>query len=261
MPAEAALGDRVDLAFMNTQVTRGAGTLLVTSTGMATEVGHISDMLQGATAEETPLTKQLNELTNQILVIAGVALVISIALGLWRDQDFDELFLTAIAFAVSAIPTGLPAVVTTILAAGTTTLAAAGAIVKRLRSVETLGSTSAINSDKTGTLTLNQMTAVQMTVVGRRYTRQRRGLLDGRPDRPCRRRGRRPARPLPAAHGALRGRRGHAMATSSATPPRAPSSSSPPRAAWTRSSPASATRASRRCPSTPPTSSWPPSTP
>ena len=168
--AEAALGDRVDLAFMNTQVTRGAGTLLVTATGMATEVGHISDMLQGATAEETPLTKQLNALTNQILVIAGVALVISIALGLWRDQEFDELFLTAIAFAVSAIPTGLPAVVTTILAGGTTTLAAAGAIVKRLRSVETLGSTSAINSDKTGTLTLNQMTAVQMTVVGRRYS-------------------------------------------------------------------------------------------
>jgi Ca2+-transporting ATPase len=170
VPAEAALGDRVDLAFMNTQVTRGAGTLLVTATGMATEVGHISDMLQGATAEETPLTRQLNGLTNQILAIAGVALVISIALGLWRDQDFDELFLAAIAFAVSAIPTGLPAVVTTILAGGTTTLAAAGAIVKRLRSVETLGSTSAINSDKTGTLTLNQMTAVQMTVVGRRYS-------------------------------------------------------------------------------------------
>jgi Ca2+-transporting ATPase len=82
----------------------------------------------------------------------------------------STLFLTAIAFSVSAIPTGLPAVVTTILAAGTTTLAAAGAIVKRLRSVETLGSTSAINSDKTGTLTLNQMTAVQMAVVGRRYS-------------------------------------------------------------------------------------------
>jgi Ca2+-transporting ATPase len=167
--AEAPLGDRIDMAFMNTQVTRGAGTLLVTSTGMATEVGHISDMLQGESAEATPLTKQLNSLTNQILVIAGVSLVISIGLGLWREQPFDELFLTAVAFAVAAIPTGLPAVVTTILSAGTQTLAAAGAIVKRLRSVETLGSTSAINSDKTGTLTLNQMTAAQMTVVGRRY--------------------------------------------------------------------------------------------
>ena len=79
------------------------------------------------------------------------------------------LFLTAVAFAVSAIPTGLPAVVTAVLSDGTAKLAAAGAIVKRLRSVETLGSTSAINSDKTGTLTLNQMTSVQMTIGGRRY--------------------------------------------------------------------------------------------
>src|SRR4029453_765396 len=157
------------VASMNTQVTRGAATFLVTATGMATEVGHISDMLQSQTAEATPLTKQLNKLTNQILVIAGVALAISIALGLARNQPFDVLFLSAVAFSVSAIPTGLPAVVTTILAAGTPTRAAAGAIVKRLRSVETLGSTSAINSDKTGTLTLNQMTAVQMAVAGERF--------------------------------------------------------------------------------------------
>jgi Ca2+-transporting ATPase len=127
-------------------------------------------MLSGQVSEETPLTKQLNSLTNQILVIAGVALAISVGLGLWRDQPFDAVFLTAVAFAVSAIPTGLPAVVTTVLAAGTSTLAKAGAIVKRLRSVETLGSTSAINSDKTGTLTLNQMTAVEMAIVGHRFT-------------------------------------------------------------------------------------------
>ena len=76
--ADAALGDRVDMAFMNTQVTRGAATFVVTATGMSTEVGHISDMLQSQTAEATPLTKQLNKLTNQILVIAGVALAISI---------------------------------------------------------------------------------------------------------------------------------------------------------------------------------------
>ena len=165
----AALGDRVDLAFMNTQVTRGAGTILVVKTGMATEVGHISGMLQVAKDEITPLTKQLNSLTNQILIIAGVALMASIGIGLWRHTPFSELFLTAVAFSVSAIPTGLPAVVTAILSSGTQTLAKAGAIVKRLRSVETLGSTSAINSDKTGTLTLNQMTAVQMAVLGRRY--------------------------------------------------------------------------------------------
>ncbi len=167
--ADAALGDRIDLAFMNTQVTRGAGMLLVTTTGMSTEVGHISGMLQTTKDEVTPLTRQLNALTNQILVIAGVALAASLIIGWLRNTPFDILFLTAIAFSVSAIPTGLPAVVTAILSMGTTALAAKGAIVKRLRSVETLGSTSAINSDKTGTLTLNQMTAVQMAVVGRRY--------------------------------------------------------------------------------------------
>src|SRR6188508_281493 len=166
----AGLGDRVDLAFMNTQVTRGAGTILVTNTGMTTEVGHISGMLNVTKDEVTPLTRQLNALTNQILVIAGVALLISIGIGLWRNTPIDELFLTAIAFAVSAIPTGLPAVVTAILSAGTTKLASQGAIVKRLRSVETLGSTSAINSDKTGTLTLNQMTTVELTIPGRRFT-------------------------------------------------------------------------------------------
>jgi Ca2+-transporting ATPase len=166
---DAALGDHVDMAFMNTQVTRGAGTLLVTGTGMSTEVGHISGMLQVAEDEKTPLTLQLETLTTQILIIAGLALIASIVIGLARDVAFQTLFLTAVAFSVSAIPSELPAVVTAILSAGTTTLAGAGAIVKRLRSVETLGSTSAINSDKTGTLTLNQMTAVQMALVGRRY--------------------------------------------------------------------------------------------
>jgi Ca2+-transporting ATPase len=167
--ADAALGDRIDMAFMNCQVTRGSGTVLVTTVGMATEVGHISGMLQATGVEKTPLTKQLDALTNQILVIAGIALVISIGLGLYRGVQAQELFLSAVAFAVAAIPTALPAVVTAILSKGSQSLAAAGAIMKRLRSVETLGSTSALNSDKTGTLTLNQMTAVQMAIVGRRY--------------------------------------------------------------------------------------------
>ena len=167
--ADAALGDRVDMAFMNCQVTRGAGTILVTTTGMATEVGHISGMLNATGIEKTPLTKQLDALTNQILIIAGVALVVSIGLGLYRGVQLQELFLSAVAFAVAAIPTALPAVVTAILSKGSQSLADAGAIMKRLRSVETLGSTSALNSDKTGTLTLNQMTAVQMAIVGRRY--------------------------------------------------------------------------------------------
>ena len=169
VPADAALGDRVDLAFMNCQVTRGAGTIIVVTTGMATEVGHISGMLQATTIDKTPLTKQLDALTNQILVIAGIALVVSTGLGLYRGVQLQELFLSAVAFAVAAIPTALPAVVTAILSKGSQMLADAGAIMKRLRSVETLGSTSALNSDKTGTLTLNQMTAVQMAIVGRRY--------------------------------------------------------------------------------------------
>ena len=167
--ADSALGDRVDMAFMNCQVTRGAGTILVTTTGMGTEVGHISGMLQATKVDKTPLTKQLDALTNQILVIAGVALLVSIGLGLYRGVQAQELFLSGVAFAVAAIPTALPAVVTAILSKGSQTLADTGAIMKRLRSVETLGSTSALNSDKTGTLTLNQMTAVQMAIVGRRY--------------------------------------------------------------------------------------------
>ncbi len=183
--ADAALGDRLDMAFMNTNVTRGSGQFVVTATGMNTEVGHISGMLQVAGDEETPLTRQINALTQQLLVIAGVSLLASIAIGYFRyDQTFDVLFVTAIAFAVSAIPTGLPAVITTILSYGTQTMAKAGAIVKQLRSVETLGSTSAINSDKTGTLTLNQMTAVEMAIPGRRYTVSGTGYgIEGRIER------------------------------------------------------------------------------
>ena len=158
------------MVFMNTNVTRGSGSFVVTSTGMATEVGHISHMLQSTDDADTPLTIQLKKLTSQILVIAGAAVAVSVVLNLSRGESFDTVFTAAIAFAISAIPTGLPAVVTTILSYGTQMLAKANAIMKRLRSTETLGSTSAINSDKTGTLTLNQMTAVEMTIPGRRYT-------------------------------------------------------------------------------------------
>src|SRR4051812_26530059 len=168
--SETPLGDRTDMVYMNTNVTRGAATFVVTETGMSTEVGHISNLLQAEGDTETPLTKQLAKLTNQILILSGLAVVISMILNLSRGQAFTAVFTAAIAFAVAAIPTGLPAVITTILSLGTQTLAKANAIVKRLRSTETLGSTSAINSDKTGTLTLNQMTAVEMTLPGRQYT-------------------------------------------------------------------------------------------
>jgi P-type Ca2+ transporter type 2C len=167
--AGTPLGDRTDMVYMNTNVTRGAGEFVVTATGMATEVGHISGLLAEEQAVKTPLTRQMDRLTGQILVIAGIALVTSMALNLARGETFIAVFNAAIAFAIAAIPVGLPTVVTTILAWGTQQLAKAGAIMKRLASTQTLGSTSAINSDKTGTLTLNQMTAVQMTAAGRRY--------------------------------------------------------------------------------------------
>ena len=167
--AGAPLGDRTDMVYMNTNVTRGTGEFVITATGMATEVGHISGMLAEEQDVTTPLTRQLDRLSKQILVIAGLALIASMALNLARGDTFIAVFNAAVAFAIAAIPVALPAVVTTILAWGTEQLAKAGAIMKRLPSTETLGSTSAINSDKTGTLTLNQMTAVQMTAAGRRY--------------------------------------------------------------------------------------------
>ena len=167
--ADAPLGDRSDMVYMNTNVTRGTGEYVVTSTGMATEVGHISGMLQRQDESKSPLTIQLEKLTKQLVTIAGLALVASVAINMARGQSFTEVFTVAVAFAIAAIPTGLPAVVTTILSRGTRLLADANAIVKRLRSTETLGATSAICSDKTGTLTLNQMTAVELTIPGRRY--------------------------------------------------------------------------------------------
>jgi Ca2+-transporting ATPase len=166
---EAPLGDRTDMVYMNTNVTRGAGEYVVTATGMQTEVGHISGMLQHEDESKSPLTRQLEKLTKQLVTIAGLALVASVALNMLRGQSFTEVFTVAVAFSIAAIPTGLPAVVTTILSRGTRLLADANAIVKRLRSTETLGATSAICSDKTGTLTLNQMTAVELTIPGRRY--------------------------------------------------------------------------------------------
>jgi P-type Ca2+ transporter type 2C len=167
---EVPLGDRVDMAYMNSTVTRGRGEMVVTATGMTTEVGQISGMLSTVQQEKTPLTRQLDQLTVLLTIMAAAALVLVVVIGLIRGESFDDLFLLGISLAVAAIPTGLPAVVTTVLSLGTQALAAKGAIVKRLRSVETLGSTSAICSDKTGTLTLNQMTARQLIVAGRRYS-------------------------------------------------------------------------------------------
>ena len=105
---DVPLGDRVDMAYMNSQVTRGRGEMVVTATGMSTEVGHISGMLSGVEQEKTPLTKQLDQLTLLITIMAAVALVLIIVLGLARGEDFDTLFLVGISLAIAAIPTGLP---------------------------------------------------------------------------------------------------------------------------------------------------------
>ena len=168
--ADTPLGDRTDMVYMNTNVTRGAGEFVVTATGMATRrLATSQECCRLEKGAKTPLTRQLDKLTRQIFLIAGLALAVSVVISLARGDTFTAVFNAAVAFAIGALPENLPAVVTTILAYGTQALAKVGAIMKRLQSTETLGSTAAINSDKTGTLTLNQMTAVQMAVVGRRY--------------------------------------------------------------------------------------------
>ncbi len=164
--ADAPLGDRHCMAYMNTSVTRGRAEMIVTTTGMGTEMGNIADLLNKTEADKTPLQKQLDKLTVVIASLAGLAFLIMLLLGWRNEQPFDTIFIAGIALAISAIPTGLPAVVTTMYSMGTRQLASQGAIVKRLPSVETLGSVSAICSDKTGTLTLNKMTAREFTIPG-----------------------------------------------------------------------------------------------
>ena len=163
---EVALGDRLCMAYMNTSVTRGRAEMIVTGTGMNTEIGKIAGMLNQTEAEKTPLQKKLDELTQIFIVLGGVSILAVIAFGLLRDEDLETLFITGVALAISCIPTGLPAVVTSLLSLGTRDLARENAIVKRLPAVETLGSTSSICSDKTGTLTLNKMTARDLIIPG-----------------------------------------------------------------------------------------------
>jgi Ca2+-transporting ATPase len=168
---EVPLGDQANMAFMNTSVTRGRGEFMVTATGMATQMGNIADLLNKTETDKTPLQKQLDHLTRIIAAIAGIAFLLMIILGIRNGQPFNEIFIAGVALAISAIPTGMPAVVTTMYSMGTRKLAEMNAIVKRLPSVETLGSVSAICSDKTGTLTLNKMTAREFTIPGQnRFT-------------------------------------------------------------------------------------------
>ena len=167
---DVAIGDRLNMAFMNTNVTRGHGEIIVTTTGMGSEVGHIAHMLAGQKTEKTPLTKQVDRLTIFIIIAALFAFVAIVVMGLAQGESFAVLFGIGVALAVGSIPDALPAVVTTILSVGSINMAKKNAIMKSLPAVETLGSTSAINTDKTGTLTLNQMTVREIATVGHRYT-------------------------------------------------------------------------------------------
>jgi Ca2+-transporting ATPase len=166
---DAPLAERINMAFMNTVVTRGRAELLVTGTGMATEMGRLAGMLAEAEAGPTPLQIQLDALGRRLAVIAGVVIALIFALGLLRGVPLVEVLLTSIALAVAAIPEGLPAVVTVTLALGMHRMAQQRAIVKKLAAVETLGCTTVICSDKTGTLTMNQMTARAAVFQGRRF--------------------------------------------------------------------------------------------
>jgi Ca2+-transporting ATPase len=147
---------------MHTPVTHGSGEMIVTATGAGTEVGKIAGMLSTTAREKTPLTRQLNTLTLWIAGAAGFTMVAMFILGAQRGQSSTALFVSAVALAIAAIPEAMPTVLQVVLSLGAGELASRGAIVTDLASVETLGSTSAINSDKTGTLTMNQMTAVEV---------------------------------------------------------------------------------------------------
>jgi P-type Ca2+ transporter type 2C len=168
-PGEHALAERINMAFMNTVITRGRLELVVTATGMGTEMGRISGLLDAAQESATPLQMQLDALGKRLALIAGVVVSLIFVFGILRGDPLVQTIMTSIALAVAAIPEGLPAVVTVTLAIGMHRMARNRAIVKKLAAVETLGSTTVICSDKTGTLTLNQMTARTLFFRGRRF--------------------------------------------------------------------------------------------
>ncbi|HKI97607.1 MAG TPA: HAD-IC family P-type ATPase [bacterium] len=167
---ELPLADRRNMVYMNTVVTRGRGWFIVTSTGRQTQIGHLADRLAEEPEGATPLQRQLDGLGKRLSAVAGVIIAVIFALGIWRGTALADVVLNAIALAVAAIPEGLPAVVTVTLALGMQRMVRQRAIVKRLSAVETLGSTTVICSDKTGTLTMNQMTVRAGYYRGERFT-------------------------------------------------------------------------------------------
>jgi Ca2+-transporting ATPase len=167
---ETGLGDRTNLVFQNTQVTRGTATAVVTATGEATEMGRIADMVTSTKRSRSPLQKELDGMTRVFGLVAWLAVAVIAIFGIARGQDLNTLALLCVSTAISAIPTGLPTFVQTMLSSGAQRLAKAKAVVKSLSDVETLGGTTVINSDKTGTLTLNAMTVTRMLAGGEWFT-------------------------------------------------------------------------------------------
>lgn len=159
---DLALGDRGNMAFMSTIVTYGRGKGIVTETGMKTEIGNIATMLNEVKAEPTPLQKKLAQFGKILGIICLTVCVIIFIMGILRNEDLLEIFMTAVSLAVAAIPEGLPAVVTVVLALGMQRMVKKNAIVKKLEAVETLGSTTVICTDKTGTLTQNKMVVTKV---------------------------------------------------------------------------------------------------
>lgn len=163
---DVPLGDRKNMVFMGTAITYGRGEFVVTGTGLETQLGNIAKLLMGVGNEETPLQKRLDQLS-RYLVIGAVGVVIAVfVVGLLRGLPFQEMLLTSISLAVAAVPEGLPAVITIALSLGATRMVRRNALIRKLPAVETLGSVTTICTDKTGTLTKNEMTATMLAIPG-----------------------------------------------------------------------------------------------
>jgi Ca2+-transporting ATPase len=169
LPEDTPLADRANIAFTGTMVTGGRGKGMVFATGDRTEMGRIADMMARTSGLQTPLTRRIAAFSRVLLYLIMGFAALAFAIGLLRGEHWRDMFMAAVALAVGAIPEGLPAALTITLAIGVSRMAKRRAIIRKLPAVETLGSTTVICSDKTGTLTLNQMTVREIHAGGRLY--------------------------------------------------------------------------------------------
>ncbi|MEX0679162.1 MAG: cation-translocating P-type ATPase [Pirellulales bacterium] len=169
LPEKTPLGDRRNMVYLGTTATSGKATAVVVATGMQTEMGCIAGLLSREVPQPTPLERRLEELGKILMAVCLVLVAVIFALQMWRGGDWMEVFLLSVSLAVAAVPEGLPAVVTLALALGLERMIRRNALVRKLPSVETLGSVTVICADKTGTLTRNEMTVREIVTSGRRY--------------------------------------------------------------------------------------------